>query len=351
MVAVYLHSFNVVTPHGLGLEPILNALVQRLRCPQRILPDLPLPMNPQWPTAGWIDPLTRPAQGTGRFNRFARLDRLAQLALVTANLSLEQISDKYSITEDCGVAIGTTYGSHLTNEMFQRQIHANGRSEVSPSLFAYTLPSAAAAEVSMHFHFKGPPVTLANGESSALSALSLSAHLIQMGATNSMLVGGIEVLSGTLLAAAGQSPLGILAEGAAFVFLSSQANFSLAQLIGFSQVSSEQAGERAVTNVLEQANMHPRDVMTLLVYSPPKDHTALIDDTFLDVPYLDHVFPHAKRINYFEDLSWSLGNSFAAAPLQMLAISLARSEPLPILLLAQDSAGQVNAVCLTQPGE
>ena len=74
------------------------------------------------------------------------------------------------------MALGTRYGSHLSNELFWRG--QRGPTGPSPALFAYTLPSAAAAEISMHFGLTGPLLTFAGGADSGLAALGAAADCV-----------------------------------------------------------------------------------------------------------------------------------------------------------------------------
>jgi 3-oxoacyl-(acyl-carrier-protein) synthase len=213
---ITIRSAGCISVHGRGPTVLRAALQGQIPCPRR---RSPLPEVAA--AAGWIDPLPRPERWLGKAApRLGRMDRLSQLALLAAHQALEAPGVLPPRPERAGVALGTAFGSHLSNELYwhgQRQPEG-----ASPSLFAYTLPSAAAAEISMYFGLKGPLVTVAHGAASGLAALASAASLIAAGAADWMIAGGAEVLSATSLAAEGDAEATPLSEGAAFFVLGRQ---------------------------------------------------------------------------------------------------------------------------------
>jgi len=84
--------------------------------------------------------------------RFGRLDLQSQLALL-AVASLNIDFNEHS-RDRIGICLAASAGSLSTDVNFW-----NGRNGVggpSPTLFAYTLPSAAVGEVAIHFRLTGP---------------------------------------------------------------------------------------------------------------------------------------------------------------------------------------------------
>src|SRR5258708_1886127 len=84
--------------------------------------------------------------------RFGRLDlssQLALLAVASLNLNFDELA-----RDRIGICLAASAGSLSTDVNFW-----NGHDGIggpSPTLFAYTLPSAAVGEVAIHFRLTGP---------------------------------------------------------------------------------------------------------------------------------------------------------------------------------------------------
>jgi hypothetical protein len=313
---VFIHSLGCISTAGLGIQPILQMLDHGTPCLSRPCPSH-IPSSPALPLAGWIDPLPKPEVWTGRPVRFGRLDRLSQLALLAAGNALSL--DDGLLGNHAGVALGTAHGSHLTNELFQRGLQSEGLEGASPALFAYTLPSSATGEISIHFALKGPCLTLAQGTCAGLSAIGAAADLIATGKTDWMLAGGADTLSSTLIL----SRVGarhIPSEGAAFFLLGRDARRGSARVAGLGQASAKDALARAEASALAQAGLHRRQINLRLGY-----------DTTSDDP-----------------LAQALGHCNAALPLFGIGAALARGGALPLLATDAfgDAEGPVAVLCL-----
>lgn len=288
-------------------------------CPRRPAPEglagrvLPVP------GAGWVDPIPRPERWIGRPVRFARLDRLAQLSLVAAHQAVAEAAELLERRERGGVALGTAFGSHLANEAFQVLLEQTGPSGASPALFAYTLPSAAVGEISIHFGLKGPTLTLTHGIGSGLAVLEGASRMIARGEVDWMLAGAADVLSPTMLrSVAGQTA--VLAEGAAFFALVSERSGALARLAGSAQ-GFERDPAQVFSEALEVANLSAADIRQNLVFDTQRGQGP------------DPV----------------LGNGFAATPLLALCLAVHQEQTLPVAVTTRDPEGAVHVVCVTQP--
>jgi 3-oxoacyl-(acyl-carrier-protein) synthase len=126
---------------------------------------------------------------TARFGpRFGRLDLASQLALVAVE-SLGIEFDKWP-RERIGVCLSACAGSLSTDIEFW-----NGRDAVggpSPTLFAYTLPSAAMGEVAIRHKLMGPNLCFTGGDSMLLTE---AAELICRGEADAALCLGLKVLT------------------------------------------------------------------------------------------------------------------------------------------------------------
>jgi hypothetical protein len=302
---------GLVTPHGPGIDLLLEALEREIPCPRRPCPLQQGSLRPL-PSAGWIDPL-RPAN---RIARFGRMDRLTRLTLVAAQLALDGEESIPVAPEHAGVVLGTAHGSHQSNEEFQRQLMQQGPQGVSPALFTYTLPSAPSGEVSIRLGLKGAAVTLAQGLGAGLSSLAMAAVLLEQDRLRWVLAGGVDVLSPTLLASDGEGAT-TLAEGAALLSLAPREDGALARLAG----AAQGLGEGIEREALRQAGLTEGEVR--------------------------------HRLDYRSDEPWFgqhvLGRCQAAAPLLGVCVLLRRPQSLPALVVTKDEGGQVNAICLTEP--
>ncbi|MDR3458460.1 MAG: beta-ketoacyl synthase N-terminal-like domain-containing protein [Verrucomicrobiae bacterium] len=91
-------------------------------------------------------PLARLGQ---RFGRLDQQSQLALLAVASLNVNFDELAG-----DRIGICLAASAGSLSTDVNFW-----NGRDRVggpSPTLFAYTLPSAAVGEVAIHFRLTGP---------------------------------------------------------------------------------------------------------------------------------------------------------------------------------------------------
>jgi hypothetical protein len=230
VASAYINAVGCLTPHGVGPD----ALLEETPFPRRAVPaQLEGRDVPGLPDAGWIDPIPRPQRWHGRRVRFGRLDRLTRLAMVAAHHAV----DAASLPEDrerAGIVFGTAYGCHLSNEGFQLQLEQLPPDEVSPSLFTYTLPSAAVGEISIHLGLKGATVTLTEGIGAGVAAVALAGRLVARGDATWMLAGAAEALGPTLLAAGPDAPM---SEGSIFLVVSSEPRGALARIRGGGEVA------------------------------------------------------------------------------------------------------------------
>ncbi len=313
----YIHGFGCITAVGKGPAAILAAYRKQLGCPLR-----PPPTDLAWrpmPAAGWIEHLEKPLCCLGKPLRFGRLDRLTQIAIIAAQAAIEESGCPPLDDDRAGVVLGTAFGSHLTNETFQRLINQEGEEGASPALFPYTLPSAACGEISIYLGLKGVSATFAQGSGAGIAALQFASSLLAEKKMHWMLVGGVDVLSATRLL--DYPAPAVSSEGGGFLVLSDQPSGAMARVAGAGQAFGAHALARLSETVLRQAAIPPQTLKTKVVYQ--NAHDPLLGET--------------------------LGSCGAAAPLVGMGFLLAEAaeEKLPALLLVIDSSGVCSAVCLT----
>ena len=106
--------------------------------------------------------------------RFGRLDLQSQLAL----LAVAELKINFAefTPERVGIVFAASAGSLSTDVNFWNGRHGIGGP--SPTLFAYTLPSAAVGEVAIHFKLTGPDLSFVGDGKNILPE---AADLIQRG--------------------------------------------------------------------------------------------------------------------------------------------------------------------------
>lgn len=205
------------------------------------------------PAAAWLDPLPRPQPWTGKATRWSRLDRLSHLALATAHEALARAGGLRSDGET-GLVFATAFGAHLPNELFLHGLRRLGPLGASPAMFAYTLASSAAGEVSIGLGLRGPLMVLAQGATSGLAALGEASALVDQGRAGQVLAGAADTLGRTLLLAAGAAGPQ-LSEGAVFFCVQAGTEGALARLAGEGQASGADALDRARAAALDRAGL------------------------------------------------------------------------------------------------
>lgn len=136
-------------------------------------------------------------------SRLGRLDRFCRLLLAAAFRALDsaQLPAAAVAGERCGLSVGTGLGCLLTNAEFNQKLIEQGPSAASPRLFAYTVSSAAAGELSIALALKGPNQTIHQGVAAGLGAVAWAAEQIRQGQADLMLAAGVDALGEPLLQA------------------------------------------------------------------------------------------------------------------------------------------------------
>ena len=134
--------------------------------------------------------------------RIGRADRLCRLFLAAAAQAVDdaRLALPFAAAERVGLSFGSGLGCLLSNAEFYEKVVAQGAAAASPRVFAYTVSSAAAGEVSIAFGIHGPNVTSHLGLAAGAGAIGYAADLIRLGKADVMLAGGADA-NGAALAA------------------------------------------------------------------------------------------------------------------------------------------------------
>jgi 3-oxoacyl-[acyl-carrier-protein] synthase II len=145
--------------------------------------------------------------------RIGRLDRVCRLFLSAALLAVDDA--KVTLTPAArariGLSFGTGLGCVLSDAEFYEKLVAQGVAAASPRVFAYTVSSAAAGEVSIALGIHGPNATLHMGWAAGAAALGYALDCIRLGTADLMLAGGADAIGSPITAAL--RDMGLLASG------------------------------------------------------------------------------------------------------------------------------------------
>ena len=192
MIPVAITGFGIVSPFGCSVEEMTERFLTGTGVDSPagvdeagvVVPDIPVHL---------LSDETR--------SRIGRVDRLSRMFLSASHLAVRSaelvVADAGA--ERVGLSFGTGLGCLLTDEEYNRKIVEQGPAMASPRLFAHTVSSAAAGEVSIALGIKGPNVTAHMGFAAGLGALGYGFDLIQMEKADVVLAGGADAIGPALM--------------------------------------------------------------------------------------------------------------------------------------------------------
>lgn len=122
------------------------------------------------------------------------LDRASELALCAASLALREAQLEGPLGSNCGLAVGTQFGSVETMRVFEDKLHKSGTRGASPLLFSHSYFNAAAALIAIEWGIGGTHAPLC-GRDSAWQAIETAHDAILLGHADLMLCGGVDANS------------------------------------------------------------------------------------------------------------------------------------------------------------
>lgn len=186
-------GIGLVTPFGSSRRDLAARFAQR---------DCTLP---EGAGRAWLEVARIPAEAVpeDRRARLGRMDRLSQFLMTASYLAVEDaglaLGDEDP--ERIGLSFGTGLGCLLTDAEYNQAIVQGGTGAASPRLFAYTVSSAAAGEVSIALGVKGPNLTVHLGLAAGLGAIGYGADLIEVGKADVVLAAGADVIGPPIIQA------------------------------------------------------------------------------------------------------------------------------------------------------
>ncbi|MEI6085617.1 MAG: beta-ketoacyl-ACP synthase II [Verrucomicrobiota bacterium] len=185
---VVITGIGVVSPVGIGVKNFWAgvsggvstagraAILEKADCPWKIAAEVK-----DFEAEKWL----------GR-KEARRMDRLAQFALVSSYLAIEdgQLDLTKENLERVGVAMGTAQAGMLFGAQEYDVYKEKGVNAVSPYLGIAVFTGAAGGLVAMHFGLKAPCLTISTGCDCSTAAIAHAAELIERGEADVMLAGG-----------------------------------------------------------------------------------------------------------------------------------------------------------------
>lgn len=123
-------------------------------------------------------------------------DRISKLCIAEAQAALEAsgLTDGWA-AEECGLVLGTAYGSLDSIHKFDTISVEKGALFVNPVQFPNTVLNSPACQTGIQFGIGGPVYTLCNGIMSSLDAIGLAYCQIRSGMFPMALAGGVDEAS------------------------------------------------------------------------------------------------------------------------------------------------------------
>jgi nodulation protein E len=133
---------------------------------------------------------------TGHFDekRLVLLDPVSQYALIAAREAVAQagLLLQGEAAERAAVVIGTGIGGATTQDQMARRLYGEGNPRVHPMAIVRVMPNAPASQISLEMGLRGPVFAVASACASANHALAQALMLLQTGAADVALAGGVE---------------------------------------------------------------------------------------------------------------------------------------------------------------
>ena len=126
--------------------------------------------------------------------RLVMLDPVSQYALLAARQAVAQsglVFDE-ALAHRTAVIIGTGIGGASTQDQMARRLYGERNPRVHPMAIVRVMPNAPASQVSLEFGLRGPVFAVASACASSNHAIAQALMLLQCGAADAALTGGVE---------------------------------------------------------------------------------------------------------------------------------------------------------------
>lgn len=191
--SVVITGIEVIAPGGMGRKEFWNLITAGRSATRRISFFDPSPFRSH--IAGECD--FDPAAAGLRPREVRRLDRAAQFAIVCAAEAVADSGIDLNVIDPgrVGVSLGSAVGATTSIEREYLVLSDSGREwlvderHLSPHMYDYLVPSAAAAEVARRVGAEGPVSMVATGCTAGLDAMGRAHELIMDGTVDVVVAG------------------------------------------------------------------------------------------------------------------------------------------------------------------
>ncbi|MBW1823516.1 MAG: beta-ketoacyl-[acyl-carrier-protein] synthase family protein [Deltaproteobacteria bacterium] len=129
-----------------------------------------------------------------QYRKMSKASRFAVAASIQA-LKDASLSISDNNADRVGIIVGTGFGSTSRTDEFFLSLLQEGPAGAQPFLFSETVPNAPASQISIFHGVKGPLSTISHNNVSGELAIGYAFDLLQSGAADAILVGGVEELN------------------------------------------------------------------------------------------------------------------------------------------------------------
>ncbi|WP_245629068.1 beta-ketoacyl-[acyl-carrier-protein] synthase family protein [Alicyclobacillus shizuokensis] len=196
-------GLGAVTPHGVGVEPFWNGIIQNRSAVRTTKDPVLAPWAPVVADVPDFEPsdfLSRKTvRDTARFSQMALV--AAMEAVRDAGLTADEGWNPGTSPDRTGVFMGTSFGSIRNMDDAATELARDALARVEPRLVSKSIPNAAGSSVAIHFNIQGPVLTYTTACASSANSIGEAASWIQSGRVDVALAGGSDCLfASTLLA-------------------------------------------------------------------------------------------------------------------------------------------------------
>ncbi|HJP73408.1 MAG TPA: beta-ketoacyl-[acyl-carrier-protein] synthase family protein [Pseudonocardiaceae bacterium] len=189
-------GIGVTAPGGVGVKNFWSLLSEGRTATRSISFFDPAPFRSQ--VAAEVD--FDPAENGLRPQQIRRMDRAAQLAVVTAREAVADSGIELSTIDPgrIGSVVGSAVGATMGLEEEYRVVSDDGRLELVddryavPQLYDYFVPSSFAAEVAWETGAEGPATVVSTGCTSGLDSVGHGCELIREGSADVVIAGATD---------------------------------------------------------------------------------------------------------------------------------------------------------------
>jgi 3-oxoacyl-[acyl-carrier-protein] synthase II len=192
---IYISGMGCLTAYG----PVLGDLVLGLASHSAMTKILPLGKGAVPVSCGTLAEFKEALAPYAAPLLRRKMSRLSKMAVTAAGKALSASGLLEYDHADCGVVLGTAFGSTAQSDLFYGDLLTKGALKVNPGYFPETVPNAPAGQVSIIFGLQGANTTICQQALSSEHALALASDLLASGMARRMVVVGVEEMSPALL--------------------------------------------------------------------------------------------------------------------------------------------------------